>query len=172
MNIENTVDFWIFANLITGYDQLAKNVYYIARAENGGYRFYFAPWDMDLTFGYTSDPDYPWGTKDEPYLYENYIWWEPGNRLMKTNAAGARTLAQERYAALRETVLTDEWFARELENLQHTVVDSGAFERDRARWPEGNHEGDYASLSAYTQKRLAWLDAFMSDIEAGLKNWE
>ena len=83
-----------------------------------------------------------------------------------------RTLAQERYASLRETVLTDEWFARELENLQHTVVDSGAFERDRARWPEGNHEGDYASLSAYTQKRLAWLDAFMSDIEAGLKNWE
>ena len=71
-----------------------------------------------------------------------------------------------------ETVLTDEWFARELENLQHTVVDSGAFERDRARWPEGNHEGDYASLSAYTQKRLAWLDTFMSDIEAGLKNWE
>ena len=172
VNIENTVDFWIFANLITGYDQLAKNVYYIARAENNAYRFYFAPWDMDLTFGYTSDPDFPWGTKYESYLYENYIGWEPGNRLMKTDAAGARTLAQERYASLRETVLTDEWFARELENLQHTVVDSGAFERDRVRWPEGNHEGDYASLSAYTQKRLAWLDTFMSDIEAGLKNWE
>lgn len=120
-----------FSNLITGYDQLAKNVYYIARVENGAYRFYFAPWDMDLTFGYTSDPDFPWGTKYESYLYENYIWWEPGNRLMKTDAAGARTLAQERYASLRETVLTDEWFARELENLQHTVVDSGAFERDR-----------------------------------------
>ncbi len=68
VNIENTVDFWIFANLITGYDQLAKNVYYIARVENGAYRFYFAPWDMDLTFGYTSDPDFPWGTKYESYL--------------------------------------------------------------------------------------------------------
>lgn len=48
---------------------------------------FILPRDMDLTFGYTSDPDFPWGTKYESYLYENYIWWEPGNRLMKTDAA-------------------------------------------------------------------------------------
>ena len=92
---------------------------------------------------------------------------------MKTDAARARTLAQERYASLRETVLTDEWFARELENLQHTVVDSGAFERDRARWPEGNHEGDYASLSAIHAETagLGWM-RFMSEYRSqDWKNW-
>lgn len=171
VNIDNAVDLWLFTNIITGYDHIAKNVYYVAKNEGGAYRFYFAPWDMDLTWGYSSDPDYPLSTKYEEFLTENYIWWEPGSRMMRTNAAGAREKAQERYKDLRENILTDEWLMGRIEELQKQVEDSGAMARDEARWPEGNHDRSYEELKIYAQRRMEWLDTFMSDIETGLKDW-
>ena len=171
INMDNTVDMWIFTNLITGYDQIAKNMYYVAKAVNGEYRFFFAPWDMDLTWGYTSDPDYPLGTKYEGFLTSNYIWWQPGDRLMQTNAAGARDLAEERWKYLRTEILTDEWLEEEIESLKDMVVDSGAMARDEERWPEGNHDRSYEELKRYVSERMEWLDTFMGDIESGLKDW-
>ena len=62
---ENTVDFLIFANLITGYDQLAKNVLYCP-VENGALPVLFCSlgYGSDLRV-HASDPDFPWGTKYE-----------------------------------------------------------------------------------------------------------
>ena len=126
---------------------------------------------MDLTWGYTSDPDYPLGTKYEGFLTSNYIWWQPGDRLMQTNAAGARDLAEERWKYLRTEILTDEWLEEEIESLKDMVVDSGAMARDEERWPEGNHDRSYEELKRYVSERMEWLDTFMGDIESGLKDW-
>ena len=171
VDVGNTVDMWLFIQMITGYDQIAKNVYYVAKAQGGQRVFWFAPWDMDLTWGYTSDPTYPLSTKYEDFLTESYIWWQPGDRMMLTNAAGARDLAQERYAALRQELFTDEWMREKIGELEERVCASGAFARDEERWPEGNHDAQYGELLRYALERLDYLDGFMADIQGALQDF-
>ncbi len=50
LNLTNTADFWIFLQSIGGVDNAVKNMYYAARFENGAYRLYFVPWDMDMSW--------------------------------------------------------------------------------------------------------------------------
>ncbi len=171
VDVGNTVDMWIFVQMITGYDHIAKNVYYVAKSQGAERIFWFAPWDMDLTWGYTSDPSYPLSTKYEDFLTDSYIWWEPGNRMMLTNAAGARDLAQERYEQLRRDLFTDEWLTDKIEELRTRVCDSGAFARDEERWPEGNHDGQYEELTRYALERMDYLDGFMADIKGALEEF-
>lgn len=55
LNLTNTADFWIFLQSIGGVDNAVKNMYYVAHFENGAYRLYFVPWDMDMSW---SDGDF------------------------------------------------------------------------------------------------------------------
>ena len=50
LNLTNTADYWIFLQAIGGVDNAVKNMYYAARFENGAYRLYFVPWDMDRSW--------------------------------------------------------------------------------------------------------------------------
>lgn len=168
VDLDSTVDMWLFANAISGFDQIAKNVYYIAKNVDGEYRFYYAPWDMDLTWGYSSDPNYPLSTKYEEHLTEQYVWWDPGDRMMETNAAGVRELAQERWKYLRDNILTDEWLLQKIDELEYQVTESGALARDARRWPKSSHDQAYDELRDFAIKRMAWMDEFMKDIEASM----
>ena len=57
INDESALRLWLFIQLITGHDHTGKNVFYVAKYNDDlpeNYQFYFAPWDMDLTWGNVS----------------------------------------------------------------------------------------------------------------------
>lgn len=162
INVDSAVRLWLFLQMITGHDHTAKNVFYVAKQSEEaqfGYEFYFAPWDMDLTWGNVSvgeiNPvytDFEWETLD------NKVYWETGDRLIELNYQGARDQMESLYRKLRSTVLTDEAVEEMIKTLDHELRDSGAFDRDHQRWPEGVHAEDCSRLLDYAKERFHFLD--------------
>ena len=49
--------------------------------------------------------------------------------------------------------------------LDHELRDSGAFARDKMRWPEGIHAKDTSVLRTYAKERLDYLDLAINDFD-------
>ena len=163
---ESAMRMWLFIQIITGHDQRAKNMFYVARQEEDGYKFYFAPWDMDLTWGNVSVGEVnPLYTDFEMDTYDDDIPWETADRLIFLNVNGAADKMQELYTRLREGILANESMLERIDELDHLLKDSGAYERDKERWPEGAHIENNQKLKTYVKKRLEFLDKALFDLE-------
>lgn len=163
---DSAMRLWLFIQIITGHDQRAKNVFYTARYERDGYKFYFAPWDMDLTWGNVSVGEVnPLYTDFEMNTYNDDVPWESADRLIFLNVNGTADKMQELYTQLRKTILSEKTIGEHIENLDAMVRDSGAYERDRERWPEGAHTESVQKLKTYAKKRLKFLDTALFDLE-------
>lgn len=162
INVDSAVRLWLFLQMITGHDHTAKNVFYVAKYNEDaqfGYEFYFAPWDLDLTWGNVAVGEInPLYTAFEQETVENRVYWETGDRLIEMNYQGAKDTMQTLYKELRSTVLTDDAIEEMIAGFDHELRDSGAFARDKERWPEGAHADDYSQLLDYAKERLAFLD--------------
>lgn len=162
INEESALRLWLFLQMITGHDHTAKNVYYVAKYNeevSSGYEFYFAPWDMDLTWGNVSVGEInSVYTAFEMETYDDRVYWETGDRLITLNYGGAREQMQTLYQELRASLISDEAVESMILALDHQVRDSGAFARDKARWSDSVHSDDCSQLLEYAKKRLAFLD--------------
>lgn len=162
INEESALRLWLFLQIITGHDHTAKNVYYVAKYNEDaqfGYEFYFAPWDLDLTWGNVSVGEVnPVYTAFEPETVNDRVYWETGDRLLELDYHGAREKVQILYRQLRNTVLTDDAVEEMIMGLDDQLRGSGAFARDQERWPAGVHAENCSQLLAYAKERLAFLD--------------
>lgn len=162
INEDSALRLWLFLQMITGHDHTAKNVYYVAKyneAAQFGYEFYFAPWDLDLTWGNVSVGEVnPVYTAFEPETVDDRVRWETGDRLLKLDYHGAREKVQTLYKQLRSTVLTDAAVEEMIMGLDTQLRGSGAFARDKERWPAGVHAENCSQLLTYAKERLAFLD--------------
>ncbi len=162
---DNAMRLWLYIQVITGVDQVYKNAFYTAKKEGDSYRFYFAPWDMDLTWGNISGNAEPLYTEFHEELKQTSLDWEPGNRLVRLNVNGAAEKMQKLYGELRRTCLSDEAMEERISGLNHIVRDSGAYERDRIRWPEGAYADDCRIVLNYAKERLEYLDTALYHLE-------
>lgn len=163
---DNAMRMWLFIQIITGHDQRAKNVFYVAKYERNGYKFYFAPWDMDLTWGNVSVGEVnPLYTDFEMETCDDDIPWETADRLIFRNVNGAGDKMQELYTELRNTILSEESMETHIMELDRLIRASGAYERDRTRWPEGAYTENYETLLTYAKARLEFLDTALFNLE-------
>ena len=169
INDESALRLWLFIQLISGHDHTAKNVFYIAKYNDDlpeNYQFYFAPWDMDLTWGNVSVGDInPVYTEFEAETVDDRIDWIVGDKVLDENRNDSQAYVQKLYEELRATVLTEEQLEEMILQLDHQVRASGAFGRDRERWPKSVHAENYEQLLNYATKRLEFLDKALYDIE-------
>ena len=164
MDSESVLRMWLFLQIITGHDHTAKNMFYVAKYEEDGFRFYFAPWDMDLTWGNVSVGEAnPLYTAFEEETVENRVSWETADRLLELDCNDSRAYVQELYSNLRNTVLTDQEITKIVQNLDSEIRSSGAYERDRVRWPDGAHTNSCDRLLSYAKERLRFLDQAICD---------
>ena len=167
INEKNALELWLFIQMITGFDHIAKNVYYIARYDDSleyDYQFCFAPWDLDLTWGNVSVGEVnSVYTAFERETFDKRVKWDVGDKLLETNYHDARTYVQELYASLRSTVLTDAAIEEMISKLDEEIRNSGAFARDKSRWPESVFAYDYSELLDYAKARLTFLDEIIYD---------
>lgn len=150
---------WLFLQIITGHDQTAKNMFYAAKNTGNGYRFYFAPWDMDLTWGNVSVGEVnPLYTAYEAETFNDRVRWETADWLINSEKSGARKKVQELYASLRKDVLSDQSVKGIISETDRLIRNSGAYARDERRWPLAAHTKSSGQLEAYAMARLHFLD--------------
>lgn len=163
---DNAMRLWLYIQVIAGYDQQKKNVYYVARKEGNDYYFTFAPWDLDLTWGNISgsDPQALYTAYDENMISE-YFYWETGDRLIRQNVDGTADKMQKLYKQLRGNELSDETLETLVAKYDHILRDSGAFAREANRWPESALADDADTVLNFAKERMAYLDAALYDLE-------
>ena len=162
INVDSLIDYELFVQTVVGRDNIIQNTYYVAyQQEDGSYQFSFIPWDLDQTFGQAWSGDLPLLT------YENYdgnIEWE-GNFWIttpfeRTDAEQYNARLKARYAELRETVLSDEEILKFVNSAHAQITDSGAFARNRARWPKGGYASKVTALRSFIGSRMDYLDSY------------
>lgn len=166
---KSALNLWLFIQMITGYDHTAKNVFYVAKYNQDypeEYQFRFAPWDMDLTWGNVSVGEInPVYTEFEPEIVHDRIAWIVGDRLLSVNRNQSQKYVQELYKDLRRAVLSNASIEEMIQELDQQLRNSGAFARDRERWPDGVHAENCRQLVNYAKDRLEFLDKALYDIE-------
>lgn len=168
-DLDNTMRLWLYIQIITGVDQGSKNVFYVARRNGDSYQFTFAPWDLDLTFGNTSGNEEPHYTRFTEERLETVIRWQPGTRLMELNVEDRAEEMQKLYCELRSSVLSDEALEERMEELNHILRESGAYQREIVRWPEAAQADDYSQVLEYAKERMNFLDYALFDLKDFLR---
>lgn len=168
VDIGNAIDIYLFYNLIQACDSVDGphsnagspenffNTYLFTKGEGTDAVMLYAPWDMDYSWGANVfDSSQPYGVSVE----ENYVMaLNPAERLHALGDPSIRGLLELRYQVLRRDAWSGETLCRMLDELEQDIFDSGAFARDRARWPDGNYIEDGVKLSRFKEYVLARLD--------------
>lgn len=163
---DNAMRLWLYIQVIAGYDQQKKNVFYVARKEGNDYYFTFAPWDLDLTWGNISgqDPQTLYTNYDEG-MVDKYLYWETGDRLIRQNVDGTADKMQKLYENLRKNEWSDKAIEKKIAWYDHVVRDSGAYIREANRWPESALAEDADAVLKFAKGRMAYLDTALYDLE-------
>lgn len=163
VDVEGAVNVWIYLQAVLGIDNRGKNMYYVAKSKGQSYRIYFAPWDMDLTWGDSlknSTDGAIWKVELYTNLYSERINWSLGDRLIALDVENTREQVREKWNLLRSGTFSDENLTTSVDELVHRVQDSGALARDKGRWPGSNFGADYELFKRMALYRMKILDYF------------
>ena len=142
VDINNLIDIRLFFNLIQGEDNVGtilyhrgqnstylKNVYLCIRETGDGLLGLYCPWDLNMTWN--SSPS-------ENYLMEaGYL-----EQMIADGDADIIKTMCNRYWSLRDTDWSDERLMAMLDCMENDIFGSGAYLRERERWPDGNYAQD------------------------------
>ena len=160
---EGALDVWIYLQAVLGIDNRGKNMYYVSKNRGASQKIYFAPWDMDITWGDALSEGTEgkiWDVGLNTALYSERINWSFGDRLIELDVEGSRAYVGERWKELRQGALSDESLTEAIEGLAAQVVDSGALARDQKRWPDSNSGQDYGLFTRMALYRMKLLDYY------------
>ncbi len=161
IDLENTMDYYLFLEATSAWDNACKNTYHIARrTKEGEVRMLTIPWDLNYTFGdeYTTETELG-KTMFNPDTTQLYT--EPVIRqLFMNNTHGEEDILKSRWAAYRQDIFSDEHVLGLMRENMEYMQKTGAFERDSARWPMQNNDSDLTKIMEYERERLRFLDEY------------
>lgn len=168
LNMRNAADMWLYLQMIYGEDNIYKNMFFAFKKEQDGYRLYFVPWDVDLTWGniYTEEEEELYVVY-APERADQYLEWPFMDRVLALDIGDLRTVVSERWKELRQTSLSDTHMEELLDRFENQVQASGAFRRDAVRWPDSHHDGNYEGIRDFMAARMNYLDKMMENISYG-----
>ena len=134
-------------------DNATNNLYIWAHQEGGGYRYRFAFWDMDLTWGlYAGDEGDRW------------VELAVAERVVALDVGGARARTKEIWAQLKERGFTAENVEALITQYVHELGDSGAYARDSERWEKGDFYPDGYPIVSFAAARFEMMDAWVDSL--------
>lgn len=166
LDMGNATDMWLYLQMIYGEDNIYKNMFFAFKKEMSGYRMYLVPWDVDMSWGnvYNGVEEDLYTTYD-PERAEQYLEWPMLDRMLALDTGGIRERVRTRWKSLRQEELSDGRMEETLQECIHLVQDSGAFERDAARWPDSAHDGDYDGIRTFMERRMNFLDKNIENMD-------
>lgn len=176
IDVDNTIDYFLFNELILGADNphamSIKNVFIVLKKENNLYKTIYVPWDLDMALGNLWNETYKNYTIEygNESLYNNFKL----NGVYFLNKLGDKEIVektQNRYNQLRQNQWSDENITETILNYQSKIFDSGAFLRDKNRWPDGNYISETIKLSKFNDfviQRLKYMDDYVNSLQENL----
>ncbi len=163
IDVDSALEVWIYLQAVLGMDNIERNIFYPARFEEGQYRLYFMPWDMDYSWGNVHDFDALNRSRFSEEIWTMRIAWRLGDRLVELDVEGAREKIAKRWKDLRESVYSDIYLRSHIRNYAHQIMDSGAFFRDEILWYDSQHSEDFDGLADLACERMRFLDRQFTD---------
>ncbi len=177
VDIDNSIDLWIFYKLTQAVDNVygtgVKNLFAATKSSDTGYEGYkllFSPWDMDQTWGnryVDGEGHHGISSYYTPTDYDLTIDWGAVPFLINSGDPEIINQVKARYIQLRETVLSDENLDILINQYEADIYDSGAFNRTMARWPDGNYYDSNTKLydfKIYVLKRMQYMDYYIQSL--------
>lgn len=158
IDFDNALDYKIFLAVVVGEDNIYKNINYCLRYENGEYRMYMVPWDLNIVFGDEmqfetgADSQYNSGSIKSNADSREYI------TLYRADSERVEQALREKWQTYRKDFLSDEHLKSVAEDAMKELADSGAMLRDNARWPESNNSTDLTEIYDFIDGHMAYLD--------------
>jgi len=168
-DLSNSMDIFLFLNLIQGIDHanlrgrnVIFNLYMTNKLSDDGQSevMLYTPWDMDRTWGNGfEDKMYNVPVEQNVVMQSNIVYL-----LLEQGDEEIREELLQRYTQLREGVWSEEKLMERLTLYEQQIFDSGAYKRDKLKWPNGNYIGEENKLSifkGYVLERLKYMDLFV-----------
>lgn len=153
LDLENAANYYLFLNLILGWDNIAKNIYMARYTDNS--RLFFLPWDVEATWGRD------WTMKDaNPNgIVGNGLF----ERLIALNPEGYNDSLLVMWDRYRSTIFAQEALMQMVDEHYYMVRKNGAIERENLRWDfQIDLDQEYLYISDWIETRLLNLDKHFS----------
>lgn len=156
INLDNTIDYYIFLNLMQGFDNQAKNTLLVKA--NNRVPFIIVPWDMDGTFGRNWDASH----LGYDYILTNNFY----ERLIGLNAQNYKERLAARWDELRSDRLISSAVISKFNSYHSLFSHCGVINRENNRWKESQLELDkeIGYITGWVQKRLNFLDEYFHEL--------
>lgn len=165
IDLGNACDMVIFMMACSASDNSFKNLYLAADVTSTGeYRMRHIPWDLDLTFGNTHDPEAVNGIRFNDDVTVRY-WDAPISTMIHYEIEGVEAELLNRWMDYRKTILSTNNILQIMEANRNELVNSGVYIREKQRWPEYGANDDITELTQYQMERMIWLDEYFQDIK-------
>lgn len=160
VDIESVVRYALLTQAAGLTDNGNNNAYIWARHEQGGMRYVFAPWDMDMSWGQA------WGDISLK-LGDQYDAWRAfqlQDRIIALNVGGAADLTAARWRQWRAQIFTTEHIVELMQGYFAELSGSGALVRNAQRWGlDADSEGNV--IVEFADMRFSALDRAAEIIE-------
>lgn len=168
LNIDNVIDYGLWAMFTQAHDNHFKNQFLNCVHEGGRYAVYKIPWDLNHTFGDV------WRGEDAENNFTGYM---VGSLVMdgafaeylERGGAEAAQATAARWRELRAEGLTAEAVVARARQMRAEI--EGALVRDSLRWPQcGMGEGNAMNIrdiESFVETMFLRMDAYIEELSGG-----
>lgn len=163
IDLGNFCDMMIFTMVVSGSDNSYKNTYLVSECGDGfqNYRMKQIPWDLDYTFGnvyqYGAEKSVGFDDDCQKEYVEGVLF-----RLYEDNPEEVVLRVKERWKKYRNDFLSTDRIIDLLDGNREYLLETGAFVREKERWPQGGVNPDIDYLKEFQNNRMDWLDSYFA----------
>ena len=139
---------------------------------DGKMKMFYTPWDMDFSWGNAYFKEEQNWTDTYGYVPDKInrvMLQNPVQYLLDYEDENIKGLIKERYDYLRQNGWSNETIFNILDGYKKDIYDSGAYGRDKERWPDGTYSIEDVELdrfNGFVKERLEFFDYYVADLTA------
>jgi hypothetical protein len=161
---QNFIDYALYYNAIAGMDNRFKNIIYSTVLNtDGSYTIRRIPWDQNYSWGDDFETGEDKDIKNIRFNYELTSRWlnETVFSQMQEYDEGLSKDMYETWKNWRSTFLSEDYWKSYAREQMAYLVESGAFARDTAKWPDSENVEGTDEIESYIDARFIWLDQYL-----------
>lgn len=162
--MDNVVDYLLFLQATNATDNCLKNTFLSTYNVQNGSKWFFTPWDLDATFGRM-----PGGAESHSYgTPGNYMGVKFFQRIYRSSLADR---LKARWDELKTTVYAPDAVNARIEAYADLLVSSGAWARERQRWPQfcGEASDEVAFMEEWYATNYVKIDSALASLTTDIR---
>ncbi len=163
--VDNLIDYWILLVAFGLDDMPYKNTFLSTPDINFEHCFMLTPWDLDASLGRSYDGTLANYTAE----LDRLDYCGPFNRIIQYNIDGYKNKVARRWLQLVDAQLSPANFESHIRAIAQRYVDSGAWGREAARWPDYNIRVN-ANINTEINYIIRWYNNNITYITAQLQS--